>query len=159
MPLRFENGHWEYVEIWEYLFTYEVYNMLLNSRRGDSKDEKPNQAGHEMKGSYSAKKQYMFVGYAVLGKEPNGLFQSVRVYKNPPYSKNIAAMDEETGQMATDQLKGLKEDRSINDSFNMRQIKEHDLILLSAERIDTPGHDNDVKKVTSEDFLRSYLIK
>ena len=41
----------------------------------------------------------------------------------------------------------------------MRQIKEHDLILLTSERIEIPGHDNDVKKVTNEDFLRSYLIK
>lgn len=69
IPTRFESGHWEYLEIWEYLFTYEVYNMLLNSRRSDSKDEKPNQAGLEMKGPKSTNKQMMFVGYSVLGKE------------------------------------------------------------------------------------------
>ena len=41
IPLRYEHGHWEYAEIWEFLFTYEVYNGLLNNRRG-GKDEKPN---------------------------------------------------------------------------------------------------------------------
>ena len=46
IPVRFENGHEEYAEIWEYYFTYEVYNSLLNSRRG-GKDESPNQAGIE----------------------------------------------------------------------------------------------------------------
>ena len=34
IPLKFE-GHWQYLEIWEYMFTYEVFNMLLNSRRSD----------------------------------------------------------------------------------------------------------------------------
>ena len=41
----------------------------------------------------------------------------------------------------------------------MRVIKEHDLILLTAERIEIPGHENDIKRITSEQFLRSYLIK
>ena len=48
--------------------------MLLNSRRSDSKDEKPNQAGLEMKGPRNTTKQMMFVGYSVLGKENQGLF-------------------------------------------------------------------------------------
>ena len=47
IPLKFENGHKEYAEIWEYFFTYELYNSLLNSRRG-GKDERPNQAGIEV---------------------------------------------------------------------------------------------------------------
>ena len=47
VPLRFELGHQEYLRVWEKLFTYEVYNMLLNSRRSDSKDERPNTAGLE----------------------------------------------------------------------------------------------------------------
>ena len=92
-PLCYQ-GHWEYLEVWEHLFTYEVYNMLLNSRRSDSKDEKPNMAGHEGKGGVNAKKQLMFVGYSVLGQDYQGLFQPVRIYKNPPFSKNINATDE-----------------------------------------------------------------
>ena len=73
------------------MFTYEVFNMLLNSRRSDSKDEKPNQAGLEVK---IPSKQQMFVGYTVLGKEPKGMFLPLRIYKSPPHSKNIAALDE-----------------------------------------------------------------
>ena len=81
--------------------------MILNSRRSESKDEKPNQAGLEAKTPFSqnTRKQYMFVGYSVLGREPNGLFQSLRVYKSPPFSKNIAAIDTETGEMHTNQLR------------------------------------------------------
>ena len=47
----------------------------------------------------------MFVGYCVLGKEPKGLYKSLRIYDCPPHSKNIAATDETTGEMVTDQLK------------------------------------------------------
>jgi len=56
VPLTFGQGHWEYLEVWEYLFTYEVYNMLLNSRRSDSKDEKPHQAGLEGKDRSNSKR-------------------------------------------------------------------------------------------------------
>ena len=74
IPLRFEAGHWEYLEVWEYLFSYEVYSMLLNSRRSDSKDERPLQAGLDVEVRANSRKQLMFVGYAVLGREPSGCF-------------------------------------------------------------------------------------
>jgi len=32
-------GHYEYIDKWEYLFMYETYNMLLNTRRSDAKEE------------------------------------------------------------------------------------------------------------------------
>lgn len=41
----------------------------------------------------------------------------------------------------------------------MRHIKEHDLVLLSAERIDTRDDENDIKKVASAEFLRNLLIR
>ena len=94
--------------------------MLLNSRRSDSKDEKPNQAGLEMRGGGGGRKQFMFIGYSVLGREPAGLFQQLRVYKSPPYTKNIAETDQETGKIVTDLRKVPKEDGQINESFNMR---------------------------------------
>ena len=42
IPLTFAGGHSEYRRVWESLFTYEVFQILLNSRRSESKDEKPN---------------------------------------------------------------------------------------------------------------------
>ena len=133
--------------------------MLLNSRRSDSKDERPNLAGHEARHQlYSnSRKQLMFVGYACLAKSNQGRFKSLRIYKSPPFSKNIAATDADTGNMMTGQLKETREDAQINDRFNLKFIKEHDLVLLSAERIKTPVHDDDIKKVTSVEFLRTML--
>jgi hypothetical protein len=42
VPLSFPN-HAHYLDVWETLFTYEVYSMLLNSRRGASKEESQHQ--------------------------------------------------------------------------------------------------------------------
>lgn len=39
LPTNFEAGHYEYIDKWEYLFMYETYNLMLNSRRTDAKEE------------------------------------------------------------------------------------------------------------------------
>lgn len=39
VPTNFVAGHFEYLERWELLFMYEVYNLLLNSRRSTAKEE------------------------------------------------------------------------------------------------------------------------
>ena len=39
LPENFIAGHFEYLEKWELLFMYEVYNLLLNSRRSTAKEE------------------------------------------------------------------------------------------------------------------------
>ena len=41
----------------------------------------------------------------------------------------------------------------------MRSIKEHDLVLMTAERVKLPGDNDDIKKITSAGFLRNYLVK
>ena len=38
-------------------------------------------------------------------------------------------------------------------------MKEHDLVLLTDERLDIPGGLDDIKRVVSADFMRSLLIK
>ena len=92
IPIKFE-GHWEYAEVWEFLFTYEVYNSLLNNRRG-GKDEMPNQAGIEVISRLEPpKKQQMWVGYCVCGPQ-QGYFQTIRMYMHPPHSKNIGDLDQ-----------------------------------------------------------------
>ena len=52
-----------------------------------------------------------------------------------------------------------KEDLEINKRFSMRSIKEHDLVLMTAERVNLPGDNDDIKKITSAGFLRNYLVK
>lgn len=56
IPNRFTN-HVEYMQIWEYLFSYEVYNTMQNSRRADSKNENPLGAGLEAKSSLQPTKK------------------------------------------------------------------------------------------------------
>ena len=70
VPSSFQD-HNHYLDVWDYLFSYEVYSLLMNSRRADSKDERPNQAGLENFGSNreNKKKQLMWVGYCVTGPQ------------------------------------------------------------------------------------------
>lgn len=51
----------------------------------------------------------MFVGYSCLGRGNSGRFKSLRIYSRPPFSKNIAATDED-GNVVTGQLKETQED-------------------------------------------------
>lgn len=41
----------------------------------------------------------------------------------------------------------------------MKQIKDHDLVLLSGDKIDCTGSDNDIKRKTSLEFLKIQLSK
>jgi hypothetical protein len=40
IPLRFAS-HSDYLNCWEFNFSYEVYSLLMNTRRSDGKDERP----------------------------------------------------------------------------------------------------------------------
>ena len=95
-----------------------------------NKEENPNLAGIEMRSEYSSK-QPMWVGYCVKGKQQN-FFQFLKMYDEPPHSRNIAAPN-------TSELQQLQVDRELNREFNMGQLKEHDLLLLSHEKITIKG--------------------
>lgn len=73
------------------------------------------------------------------------------MYDEPPHSKNIAAPN-------TVELQQLQVDREINSDFNMGQIREHDLILLSHEKISIKDK-HDFKKITSVENLRSLIVR
>ena len=51
LPKQFEHGHYQYKQMWEYLYAYEVYNSLLMNKRDVCQDMKINGAGLE-KGQY-----------------------------------------------------------------------------------------------------------
>ena len=82
----------------------------------------------------------------------------MRIYKTPPFSKNINATDQ-NGNAIVRQLCQTAEDEAINKSFNMRHLKEHDLILVCSERLPTPGTQNDIKKLANAEFIRSLLAR
>lgn len=48
-------------------------------------------------------------------------------------------------------------DLTINREFNIKQVREHDLLLLTTEKI--PKVDNDIKRVANIEFMRSLLVK
>jgi hypothetical protein len=123
----------------------------MNSRRGDTKDEKPNQAGIESFGAAREfRKQLMWVGYCVSGPQPQGFFHPLKMYGKPPHSRNIGTDSK--------QLRTAKEDDLINADFDIRRIREHDLLLLSAEKLDLKGS-TDIKKQISPDFIRKILTR
>lgn len=123
----------------------------MNSRRGDSKDEKPNQAGLEGFGAAREhKKQLMWVGYCVAGPQPPSSFRPLRMYTKPPHSRDIASNDE--------QMKTSAQDSAINEGFDLRKVREHDLLLLSPDKLDLKGS-SDIKKVLSADFLCKLLSR
>lgn len=39
LPVNFDGGHAQYLQKWRHLFYYETYNILINNRRSDSKEE------------------------------------------------------------------------------------------------------------------------
>lgn len=71
------------------------------------------------------------------------LFQNIRMYEEPPHANDPAAM---------------KPQHAKADEAQLRQLREHDLVILSEEPLDLNGHD-DVKKVCNIDFLRALLFK
>ena len=39
LPVNFPGGHQEYLEKWRYLFLYETYNILINTRRAAAMED------------------------------------------------------------------------------------------------------------------------
>ena len=167
LPTNFVAGHFEYLERWELLFMYEVYNLLLNSRRSTAKEEayadERNVAAQRNENSVattapkshldiqrdmSRKRRLYWVGYVVCG-EKDMLFQNIRMYQKPP-----GASDPSEDKS----LKAQASSSTTENAFDLRQIREHDLLILSQSEINLRGQD-DIKKVSSVDFLRGLLLK
>ena len=52
----------------------------------------------------------------------------------------------------------MKPAHEQSDEWQVKQLKEHDLLILSEDQIDLKGQD-DIKKVSNIDFLRTLLFK
>ena len=55
----------------------------------------------------------------------------MKMYLKPPHSRNITS--------ETDLLKASQQDDLINAEFDLRRVREHDLLLLSSEKLDLKG--------------------
>ena len=136
--------------MWEYLFSFEVYNLIFNSRRGNTKDEQPNTAGLEMIGGPPRPgKKLSWIGYCVMGGS-FGFLQALKMYDKPPHSANIA----DPGNEAV----AKQEDLKFNEGFTIRQVREHDLLLMTVEPVDLRGN-TDIKQILTADFLRKTLVR
>jgi len=52
----------------------------------------------------------------------------------------------------------LKDDDLINAEFDLRKIREHDLLLLTSEKLDLKGG-NDIKKVINPTYMRNLMAR
>lgn len=144
MPLSFKD-HEHYRHLWHYLFGFELLCQIKNSRRDVPKDVL-GLAGFEMQSAHT-KRQTMWVGYCVMGKQQT-YFQSLKMYEEPPHSKNF-----KPGELTVSES-----DRSLNKDLRLSHVKEHDLLLLSETKLDLKGH-TDIKKIATVEYLRSIILK
>lgn len=138
---------------------YETYSMLLNSRRSTHKEDEhaslQNQkciAAVVKKGEPSKvdaalqmrrDKKLSWIGYIVQSSKDT-FFLNLRMYDAPP---NLCADKIEADQKGTS-----------NAGFSIKQVREHDLLVLSEKEIDLKGG-GDIKRASNVDFLRSLLLK
>lgn len=132
LPINFDGGHAQYLQKWRHLFYYETYNILINNRRSNSKEEDYAIEQNKMRGGNSRARKMNWVGYAVCGIE--GEFQSLRLYDAPPHA----------GDEAKSIAKKTKDPYDTN-LMNMKRIKQDDLLILSELKLDLGGQD-DVKQ-------------
>ena len=87
VPVNFPGGHSDYVGAWRYLFLYELFNILTNSRRADAKEEEhaEGQNRQNARGPGFRVRQTKWPGYAVCGLKEGG-FQTLRLYDAPPHA-------------------------------------------------------------------------
>ena len=92
IPVNFKGGHQEYLEIWRELFLHEVFNILINSRRANAKEEEHADAQNtaNRRGGVGLRaKRPSWPGYAVCGLAERG-FQTLRLYDQPPHANEDA---------------------------------------------------------------------
>lgn len=146
LPVNFKGGHSDYAAAWRFLFLYEVYNILTNSRRADAKEEEHaegqnKRAGRGGPGSRSQRARWP--GYAVCGLK-EGAFQTLRLYDVPPHANtDAAAMASRSGNMMHIDQKAARQ-RADDNLKNLRAIRDDDLLLLSETVLDLKGKE-DVK--------------
>jgi hypothetical protein len=92
LPINFSNGHQEYYEKWRYLFFYEVFNILINSRRStEREDEFADQQNKANRGNSFVKRGKVMYSkaFGVVGIT-QGEFTTLRLYEEPPHGLMVS---------------------------------------------------------------------
>lgn len=141
LPVNFKGGHSEYHELWRYLFLYEVFNVLANSRRADAKEEEhaeaQNRANRRGIGPGGRTRKAKWPGYAVCGLS-EGNFQTLRLYHEPPHANRDAAAMRSKSK-AQDKRRGALPDENL---ACLKSIRDDDILLLSESVIDLKGKED-----------------
>ena len=72
------------------------------------------------------------------------------MYLKPPHSRNIG--------LDSEQLTTSKDDDYINAESDLKKVREHDLLLLTSEKLDLKGG-SDVKKIINPTFMRNLMAR
>jgi len=67
------------------------------------------------------------------------------MYDSPPHCRDITSMTEK---------KMSGEDQLINRDFNHKQVREHDLLLLTSVKLNLKDGE-DIKKISTLNFIRA----
>ncbi len=67
------------------------------------------------------------------------------MYDSPPHCRDITSMAEK---------KMSGEDQLINRDFNLKQVREHDLLLMTSVKLNLKDGE-DIKKISTLDFIRA----
>lgn len=110
LPINFEGGHAQYLAKWRYLFLYETFNILVNNRRSNSKEEDYAIEQNKLRGFNSRSRKMSWIGFAVCGVQAE--FQSVRLYDEPPHA----------GEKA-EAISKQNEDPMNSNLMNMKRVK------------------------------------
>lgn len=131
----FYDGYAEYYYKWRYLFLYETYNFLMNSRwskfTGSDTELKAQMMAMNKERSLCWKGYFQYKGEV-------GRLALLKMYKQPPgiYNKNK-------------NYSKIYEDpkRHEGERFELSQVREDDLLVLSKFRINLEGQE-DLKMVS-----------
>lgn len=142
LPVNFKGGHSQYYELWRYLFLYEVFNVLVNSRRADAKEEEhadaQNRANSRSLGPGSRARKSTWPGYAVCGLS-EGSFETLRLYHEPPHANRDATAMRSKSKF---QNKRRGADPKDDNLLCLRSMRDDDLVVLSETAIDLQGKED-----------------
>lgn len=138
LPLEFKSHH-EYREMWEKLYFYEVYCLLLNSQRRSDIEEQQLRAAARDKGLSTEafrrpRRAMKWKGY-VQTSTSESYFQHIKMYDVPP------VIPEEGEEKDKDKKSKPKQSwiSQVSPGFSIRQMKEFDLVILCEEELDLSG--------------------
>ena len=138
VPNSFPGGHAQYLKVWEKLFLYETYNVLVNSKR--SSEDKRGECERRRGGKNES---YSWIGYLIRSNEDRN-FVNARLYDYKPTV-----------------VKEASDHRNEEEKYSpIKSVKESDILLLSTEDLSQGRGDRfDIKRKVTAEWLKSVLLK